>query len=1185
MKRTLSFLILAICATMGAWAQVKIDGIYYNLNEEEKTAEVTKPQSAYDYTFKYSGDIVIPASVTYEGKDYTVTSVGKSTFSAFYDITSIVLPTSLKNIGESAFSSCIGLYALEIPEGVETIGKRAFSACINLTSMVIPNSVDSIGQRAFSHCNALESVKFGSGLRSVGRALFEECANITTVEISNDNPYLDSREGCNAIIETSTNKLVAGCNATVVPSSVKSIASGAFMYCNFTSFELPEGLEEIEKTAFYFCRNLKEITIPASVKSLDYAFYHCASLESLKVHPDNKVYDSRENCNAVIETATNQLILGCKTSFIPEGVTSIGDAAFSGYWDLSSIELPSSLTSIGIEAFTSCGLTSVTIPDGVTTIGVAVFSGCRALKTISLPQSLTSIGLSEFSSWDALSSIYVYANQPPTATGQGHLATDVYNRCTLYVPKGSEEAYADAEGWKDFKDIVAIPDEMIDNGIAINETNFPDINFRNWVLEVLECGADGVLKDVEITDVTRIVVTEKGIQNLKGIEYFTALKELYCNGNQLTSLDVSKNRVLKELYCYDNQLTSLDVSQNTALENLKCYNNRLTSLNVSECTALTKIECYQNQLKGAEVDALVESLSITNGKMYAIHIENEQNAMTTVQVAAASAKGWLVYNFDGNSWNEYFVEIAIINETNFPDENFRNWVLSQEYGDDGVLTNVEIAKVTRIDVSNKGIQNLKGIEYFTGLTDLNCASNRLTTLDVSKNTGLKTLICFGNPLTSLDLSGCTVLKDLWCYSNQIKGKEMDALVESLPTVDWGTMYAILSENEQNVMTTTQVAAAKAKGWRVYYYDRYDWFVYAGSEPTPQIAYRPFVEEGKVWKVGNCQAILDNSVHVVDYYYFDGDTIIDGKTWKQMMCQRFVSPGFSDEYGYWTPQPFLRKMGAWYEEDQKVYFYDEMTQSMVIKYDFSLGDYETVDFLNVDGYPPYIIGAKQTGGIKGFKGVYRDIMMGQDINTKTPWLEGVGGLDGPFASVYHPLADSKPDFLMSCTIDDEVIYLNDGYTDGATPESVDAKKRRFDFNHTVKTQPKAPGHRSEEAVEVYGEYNSQQLNIVLGSLDDSYLVCITDQKTGETLYEKAINAGNIVALSIDISKYLEGQYEITIENRDEVFNGVIDTASTGIENLTPTLSQGEGAIYNLQGQRIKTLQKGLNIVDGKKIYVR
>ena len=1169
MKRTLSFLTLAMCATMGAWAQVKIGNIYYNLDEETKTAEVTKPQSAYDYSVKYSGDIVIPASVTYEGKDYTVTSLGKSAFAAFYDITSIVLPTSLRNIGEYAFSSCIGLSALEIPEGVETIGKSA---------LVIPNSVDSIGQSAFSHCNSLESIKFGSGLRSVGRALFEECAKISTVEISKDNPYFDSREGCNAIIETSTNKLVAGCNATVVPSSVKSIALGAFMYCTFTSFELPEGLEEIEKTAFYTCRNLKEITIPASVKSLSYSFYHCSNLESLKVDRNNKVYDSRENCNAVIETATNQLIMGCKTSFIPEGVTSIGDAAFSGYWDLSSIELPSSLTSIGIEAFTSCGLTSVTIPDGVTTIGVAVFSGCRALKTISLPQSLTSIGLSEFSSWDALSSIYVYANQPPTATGQGHLATDVYNRCTLYVPKGSEEAYADAEGWKDFKDIVAIPDEMIDNGIAINETNFPDINFRNWVLEVLECGADGVLKDVEITDVTRIVVTEKGIQNLKGIEYFTALKELYCNGNQLTSLDVSKNRVLKELYCYDNQLTSLDVSQNTALENLKCYNNRLTSLNVSECTALTKIECYQNQLKGAEVDALVESLSITNGKMYAIHIENEQNAMTTVQVAAASAKGWLVYNFDGNSWNEYFVEIAIINETNFPDENFRNWVLSQEYGDDGVLTNVEIAKVTRIDVSNKGIQNLKGIEYFTGLTDLNCASNRLTTLDVSKNTGLKTLICFGNPLTSLDLSGCTVLKDLWCYSNQIKGKEMDALVESLPTVDWGTMYAILSENEQNVMTTTQVAAAKAKGWRVYYYDRYDWFVYAGSEPTPQDDYRQFVEDGKVWMV---RVFSDSSSYPdgrpnsqwTEYYYFAEDTVINNQTAKRMMC--VTNANYENwENGMFTPRNLPQDyVGAWYEQDKKVYFVGNRQKQFELLYDFTLETGNTIQ----TPYGEELLVKKLSGGIQGFKGSYYDFGY---VMSYCHWLEGVGSESYPY--INYPWAFSgQVGVLLACRVGEEIIYYN---SDEGDPFGMGAKKRRFDFTHTVKIQPKTPQRRGEETA-LYGEYNDQSLDIRLDPLDEAYSVCITNQKTGETLYEKNINAGSIVALNIDISKYPEGQYKISIDNSNETFNGVFDTTATGINEIVNGKWSNSKSIYNLQGQRINGLQKGLNIVDGKKILVR
>ena len=220
--------------------------------------------------------------------------------------------------------------------------------------------------------------------------------------------------------------------------------------------------------------------------------------------------------------------------------------------------------------------------------------------------------------------------------------------------------------------------------------------------------------------------------------------------------------------------------------------------------------------------------------------------------------------------------------------------------------------------------------------------------------------------------------------------------------------------------------------------------------TSQMDYRPLVEEGKVWKVGTIPTALDSPVQVVDYYYFDGDTIIGGKTCKQMMCQRYVSPDFSDEY--WTPRPSLTKVGAWYEEDKKVYSFDERQQTMTLKYDFSLEANDTLHFLNVDDYPPFIIGPKQTGGMEGFKGVYRDIMMcrdeGQNI-INTTWLEGVGGLDAPFRNAYDPRADLVPEFLISCTVGDEIIYLNDRYEDEATPESMGARKNRFDFTHTAR----------------------------------------------------------------------------------------------------------------------------------------
>ncbi|MCR5316116.1 MAG: DUF3244 domain-containing protein [Bacteroidaceae bacterium] len=353
-----------------------------------------------------------------------------------------------------------------------------------------------------------------------------------------------------------------------------------------------------------------------------------------------------------------------------------------------------------------------------------------------------------------------------------------------------------------------------------------------------------------------------------------------------------------------------------------------------------------------------------------------------------------------------------------------------------------------------------------------------------------------------------------------------------------------------------------------------------EDPTDEF-YRPFVEEGKVWKVGT---ISGNPVQIVDYYYFDGDTIIDGKTCKQMMCQRFVGPDYSNEY--WTPKPFLSKVGAWYEEDKKVYFYDEIIQSMRLMYDFSLAANDTLQFLT--GWSsPFVIGPKQTGGIKGFKGVYRDIVMcadeGQNIHS-TFWLEGVGDINGPTRIPIDPILDDPvPEFLMSCVVGDEVIYLNDEYEDGTIPEGEEAKKRRFDFNHTIKTQPKAPERRAE-AVSLYGEYNDQLLDINLNPLDEAYLVRITDN-AGKVVYEKVVNASTIVALNIDISKYPEGQYTITIDNSKETFNGVFDTTTTGIAEIVNGKSSNSKSIYNLQGQRINAPQRGINIVDGKKIFVK
>lgn len=191
-------------------------------------------------------------------------------------------------------------------------------------------------------------------------------------------------------------------------------------------------------------------------------------------------------------------------------------------------------------------------------------------------------------------------------------------------------------------------------GIDINATNFPDANFRNYLLSQ-SYGQDGVLTDKEIQGITYISVSSKKISSLKGIEFFTALKELWCYVNQLTSLDVSKNTELTKLICYANQLTSLDVSKNTALTALDCQSNQLTSLDVSKNTALINLWCYTNQIKGTAMDNLISGLpKNTTGDQHKFNVvaptrDTEGNVCTKAQVAAVKAKGWFPCYYDSNT--------------------------------------------------------------------------------------------------------------------------------------------------------------------------------------------------------------------------------------------------------------------------------------------------------------------------------------------------------------------------------------------------------------------------------------------------------------------------------------------------------------------------------------------------------
>ena len=293
-------------------------------------------------------------------------------------------------IDDDAFSDCSSLTSVKIPEGVTSIGDSAFSGCSSLINVEIPESVTSIDWRVFMDCSGLTSVEIPKGVTSIGEHVFSDCSSLESIKVAEGNARYDSRGNCNAIIDKESNTLIAGCKNTKIPGSVTRIRSVAFQGCSgLTSVEIPESVTEID----------------------DAVFIRCSGLESIKVAEGNARYDSRGNCNAIIDKESNTLVAGCKNTKIPENITNILDYAFCGCIGLKSLEIPKSVTSIGFSAFCGCiGLTSVEIPENMTSIGEGAFEDCSSLTSVEIPESVTNIGEEAFSGCVALKNITIPEN-------------------------------------------------------------------------------------------------------------------------------------------------------------------------------------------------------------------------------------------------------------------------------------------------------------------------------------------------------------------------------------------------------------------------------------------------------------------------------------------------------------------------------------------------------------------------------------------------------------------------------------------------------------------------------------------------------------------------------------------------------------------------------------------------------
>ncbi len=334
-------------------------------------------------------------------------------------ITRVVIKNGVTNIGNFAFLNCDKLSSVVIPGSVTKIGMSAFDGCDSIKSFTIPDTVTEVRASAFSDCSGLENLTIGSSVTSDLDGAFFRCSSLSRITVSSGNPVYDSRDDCNAIIETKTNSLLLGCKNTVIPNSVTDIGN----------------------YAFYGCSNLVSVNIPDSVTSIaSGTFNGCSGLSSITVSSGNPVFDSRDNCNAIIKTKTNSLVLGCKDTVIPDSVTQIDQEAFIG----------------------NTGITGITIPDSVTSIGYTAFEGCASLENITVPDSVKSIG------YDAFSDTPWYDNQPDGIVYAGKVAYEYKGSCPASVEIKEGTVGIAAYAFFDCSELeeVSIPDSVISIGVG-----------------------------------------------------------------------------------------------------------------------------------------------------------------------------------------------------------------------------------------------------------------------------------------------------------------------------------------------------------------------------------------------------------------------------------------------------------------------------------------------------------------------------------------------------------------------------------------------------------------------------------------------------------------------------------------------------------------------------------------------
>ena len=389
---------------------------------------------------------------TYDSRDNCNAVIETATNTLKIGFSSTKIPNTVTTIGGGAFEGTT-LKSIVIPEGVTLIENEAFKDCKSLETVSLPNSLERIYPFAFRNSN-ISSISIPAGVKYISEDVFDGCNNLSTITVSNGNTKYDSRDNCNALIETATNTILRGSSSTIIPNTVTTIGARAFEGTTLKRIVIPEGVTLIGDGAFCDCKSLETVSlpnslericsiafssskissiyIPAGVKDIsESAFFQCENLSTITVSNENTKYDSRDNCNALIETATNTLLQGSSSTVIPNSVTAIGGRAFQRS-NIAEMVIPNSVTAIEAYTFQGSKIAKIVIPESVKKIGQLAFLDCNSLTTV-VCKSKSVIDISGVPPFFPLSN------------------------AILYVPAESVEAYKVANGWSRFSNIQPLP--------------------------------------------------------------------------------------------------------------------------------------------------------------------------------------------------------------------------------------------------------------------------------------------------------------------------------------------------------------------------------------------------------------------------------------------------------------------------------------------------------------------------------------------------------------------------------------------------------------------------------------------------------------------------------------------------------------------------------------------------------